>query len=40
MGDRLPKMLTEWATERAAKAGLPEGRLAETFRLVNTSNNP
>ncbi|MGH1492101.1 MAG: PIG-L deacetylase family protein [Acidimicrobiales bacterium] len=40
MGDRLPKLLTEWATERAAKAGLPEGRLVETFRLVNTSNNP
>ncbi len=40
MGDRLPTMLTDWAKDRAAKAGLPEGRLVETFRLVNTSNNP
>ncbi len=40
MGDRMPTMLTDWAKDRAAKAGLPEGRLVETFRLVNTSNNP
>lgn len=40
MGDRLPTMLTEWASDRAAKVGMPEGRLVESFRLVNTSNNP
>ena len=40
MGDRLPKMLTEWATDRGAAGGLTEGRLGESFRVVNTSNNP
>lgn len=40
MGDRLPEMLTEWALERGQKGGLDEGRFGESFRLVNTSNNP
>jgi LmbE family N-acetylglucosaminyl deacetylase len=40
MGERLPEMLTEWARERGEKGGLLDGRLGESFRLVNTSNNP
>lgn len=40
MGERLGQMLTEWARERGAKGGLPEGRLGESFRIVNTSNRP
>lgn len=40
MGDRLPEMLTEWARERGEKGGLADGRLGESFRMVNTSNNP
>ena len=38
MGDRLPKMLTEWAQERGERGGLDAGRLGETFRIVNTGN--
>jgi LmbE family N-acetylglucosaminyl deacetylase len=40
MGDRLPELLTDWARERGDKGGLPEGRLGESFRVVNTSNRP
>lgn len=40
MGERLPKMLTEWAVERGERGGLTGGRLGESFRIVNTSNNP
>lgn len=40
MGDRLPKMLTEWARERGERGGLTDGRLGESFRIVNASNNP
>ncbi len=40
MGERLPEMLTEWARERGGKGGLTDGRLGESFRVVNTSNNP
>jgi len=40
MGERLPEMLRSWGVERGAKGGLAEGRMGESFRLVNTSNNP
>lgn len=40
MGARLPEMLTEWAKDRGAKGGLADGRLGESFRVVNTSNTP
>ncbi|MGI9596259.1 MAG: PIG-L deacetylase family protein [Acidimicrobiales bacterium] len=40
MGDRLPKMLTEWAIERGERGGLDAGRMGESFRIVNTSNRP
>ena len=40
MGDRLPDMLTEWAVDNGKKGGLDEGRKGESFRIVNTSNNP
>jgi len=33
-------MLTDWARERGERGGLPEGRLGETYRQVNTSNRP
>jgi LmbE family N-acetylglucosaminyl deacetylase len=31
------ELLRAWSTDRAAKVGLPEGRLAETFRRINIS---
>jgi LmbE family N-acetylglucosaminyl deacetylase len=34
--DRLDALLREWARGNAALAGLPEGRLAEAFRAVDT----
>jgi len=37
MGDRLPALLNEWAGDIAKAGGLPEGRQAEGFRLVNTA---
>ncbi len=40
MGDRLPKLLTEWAADRGERGGLPGGRLGESFRIVNTGNRP
>ncbi len=40
MGERLPSMLTDWARERGERGGLTDGRLGESFRIVNTSNNP
>lgn len=39
MGERLPNLLTEWALERGQRGGLAEGRLGESFRVVNTGNN-
>ncbi len=30
-------MMRAWATANAEVAGLPVGRLAETFRVVNTA---
>ncbi|MEI8081575.1 MAG: PIG-L deacetylase family protein [Actinomycetes bacterium] len=33
----LPNMLREWAAGQAGAAGLPEGRLAESFMVVNTT---
>lgn len=37
MGDGLPEMLRGWLSANAASAGLPEGRLAESFQVVNTA---
>ena len=39
VGDRedLDEMMRSWATANAEVAGLPVGRLAETFRVVNTA---
>lgn len=37
MGDELDKRIREWNGEVAARAGLPEGRLAETFQIVDTA---
>jgi len=34
--ERIAKMLKEWAKSMADAAGLPEGRLAESFRKVDT----
>jgi len=33
----LPTMLRQWATAQATAAGLPEGRLAESFMVINTA---
>ena len=35
MGDRLHELLTEWSSQTAAKAGMPEGTLAEGFRVIS-----
>lgn len=35
--DRIPPMMREWATQQAGAGGLAEGRLAESFRRVNTA---
>ena len=35
--DDLEGMLRTWGTRTATEAGLPEGRLAETFRIVTTA---
>ena len=37
MGDGLPDMLRGWLGANAAAAGLPEGRLAEAFQVVDTA---
>ncbi len=37
MGDGLPEMLRGWMSANAAAAGLPEGRLAESFQVVDTA---
>ncbi|WP_433227739.1 PIG-L deacetylase family protein [Actinomadura formosensis] len=37
MGDGLPEMLRGWLGANAAAAGLPEGRFAEPFQVVNTA---
>ncbi|WP_243725791.1 PIG-L deacetylase family protein [Actinomadura rubrisoli] len=37
MGDELPEMLRGWLSGNAAAAGLPEGRLAEAFLVVETA---
>ncbi|MDG2262365.1 MAG: PIG-L family deacetylase [Actinomycetota bacterium] len=37
MGDRLPELLREWSSQTAEKAGMPEGSLAEGFRVINAS---
>jgi LmbE family N-acetylglucosaminyl deacetylase len=36
-GAELPKMLRSWLEGAAKQAGLPDGRLAETFRVVGTT---
>lgn len=33
---RMPEMLREWATAQGVKAGLEEGRMAESFRRLST----
>jgi hypothetical protein len=33
----LEKMVREWGERNAAAAGLPLGRLAEAFKIVNTN---
>jgi hypothetical protein len=33
----LEKMVREWGERNAAAGGLPEGRIAEAFRVVNTN---
>lgn len=35
MGDRLPELLREWSSATAASAGMPEGSLAEGFRVID-----
>ncbi|MDL4776184.1 MULTISPECIES: PIG-L deacetylase family protein [Thermomonosporaceae] len=37
MGDGLPEMLRTWLSANAAAAGLPAGRLAEAFQIVDTA---
>ncbi|WP_067454780.1 PIG-L deacetylase family protein [Actinomadura macra] len=37
MGDGLPQMLRGWMSGNATMAGLPDGRLAESFQVVNTA---
>ena len=37
MGYRLPELLREWSSQTAEKAGMPEGSLAEGFRVINAS---
>jgi len=34
--DRLPDFLTSWLSRSAAQGGLPEGRLAEAFQVLQT----
>ena len=36
MGDRLREMVHGWQTMQAERAGLPEGRLAESFKVIST----
>ena len=36
MGEKLPEMVRGWATMVAERAGLPEGRLAEAFKVIAT----
>ena len=36
MGDRLPELLREWAEGTAQAAGMPQGSVAEGFRVINT----
>lgn len=37
MGDGLEEMLRGWMSGNAARTGLPEGRLAETFQVIDTA---
>jgi LmbE family N-acetylglucosaminyl deacetylase len=37
MGDELERMLRGWLSGNAAAGGLPEGRLAEAFQVMNTA---
>ncbi|WP_153537956.1 PIG-L deacetylase family protein [Actinomadura macrotermitis] len=37
MGDGLPEMLRGWLSGNARAGGLPEGRLAEVFQVVDTA---
>jgi hypothetical protein len=36
-GAHLDELLRKWMTGTALAAGLPEGRLAEAFQVVNTA---
>ena len=36
-GEHLDEMLKGWMSGTALAAGLPEGRLAEAFHVVNTA---
>jgi hypothetical protein len=36
MGEELRERVQGWLTQGARRAGLPEGRLAEAFRVVTT----
>ncbi len=36
MGEKLPEMIRGWGTMVAERAGLPEGRLAEAFKVIAT----
>jgi LmbE family N-acetylglucosaminyl deacetylase len=36
MGEMLPEMIRGWGTMVAERAGLPEGRLAEAFKVIAT----
>lgn len=37
MGEELPNMLRAWMSAAATAGGLPEGRLAETFHVIDTA---
>ncbi len=37
MGDRLPVLLAEWAGGTALAAGMPDGSMAEAFKVINTA---
>jgi LmbE family N-acetylglucosaminyl deacetylase len=36
MGEKMPEMVRGWGTMVAQRAGLPEGRLAEAFKVITT----
>ena len=35
--EELENMVREWGQRNAAMAGLPDGRIAEAFKIVNTN---